>query len=68
MVAQPVPAAVGFTGLHADRDDPAHRYREAFSPSGAKDDPSDAELALEVLLTHPERFKPLNPQSAQMHR
>ena len=42
------------------------KYREAFSPSGAKDDPSDAELALEVLLTHPERFKPLNPQSAQM--
>ena len=29
------------------------KYREAFSPSGAKDDPSDAELALEVLLTHP---------------
>jgi transposase len=42
------------------------KYREAFSPSGAKDDPSDAELVLEVLLTHPERFKPLNPQSAQM--
>jgi transposase len=42
------------------------KYREAFSPSGAKDDPTDAELVLELLLTHPERFKPLNPQSAQM--
>jgi len=42
------------------------KYREAFSPSGAKDDPTDAELILELLLTHPERFNPLNPQSAQM--
>lgn len=42
------------------------KYREAFNPSGAKDDPTDAELVLDLLLKHPERFKPLNPQSAQM--
>jgi transposase len=42
------------------------RYREAFKPSGAKDDPTDAELALELLLRHPERFAPLRPQSASM--
>ena len=29
------------------------RYREAFQPSGAKDDPTDAELALDLLLRHP---------------
>jgi transposase len=42
------------------------RYREALSPSGAKDDPTDAELALEFLLKHPEKLAPLNPQSARM--
>jgi len=39
------------------------RYREAFTPSHAKDDPSDAELQLELLLTHRDKLKPLNPQS-----
>jgi len=42
------------------------RYREAFKPSRAKDDPTDAELALDLLLHHPERFAPLKPQSALM--
>ncbi|HET9395140.1 MAG TPA: IS110 family transposase [Nitrospiraceae bacterium] len=42
------------------------KYREVFIHSGAKDDPSDAELALEFLLKHPERLKPLNPQSPHM--
>ena len=42
------------------------KYREAFQPSRAKDDPRDAELALDLLLTHPEHFKPLQPQSAEI--
>ena len=42
------------------------KYREAFRPSRAKDDPTDAELALELLLRHPERFAPLRPQSVAM--
>jgi transposase len=42
------------------------KYREAFKPSRAKDDPTDAELALDLLLRHPERFRPLRPQSAGM--
>ncbi len=42
------------------------KYREAFSPSGAKDDPSDAELALDLILRHPDRFKPLVPQGVEM--
>jgi transposase len=42
------------------------KYRQAFQPSGAKDDPADAELALDLLLHHPERFSALRPQSAAM--
>src|ERR1700686_1519722 len=32
------------------------KYRETFKSSGAKDDPTDAELALDLLVHHPERF------------
>lgn len=42
------------------------RYREAWHPSGAKDDPTDARLALDVLLKHRDKLKPLRPQSAAM--
>jgi transposase len=42
------------------------RYRQAWSPSGAKDDPTDAQLALDVLLKHPEKLRPLRRQSAPM--
>lgn len=42
------------------------RYRLAFTPSRAKDDPTDAELALEVLLRHPEKLQRLEPESAAM--
>src|SRR4029453_8013322 len=42
------------------------RYREAFTPSQAKDDPTDAELQLELLLKHRDKLKPLVPQSPEM--
>ncbi len=42
------------------------KYREAFQPSRAKDDPTDAELALDLLMRHPDRFKALKPQSVEM--
>ncbi len=42
------------------------KYREAFQPSRAKDDPTDAELAVDLILRHPERFKPLRPQSMEI--
>ena len=42
------------------------KYREAFSPSRAKDDPTDAELVLDLILCHPDRFKPLIPQSVEI--
>src|SRR5262245_29992895 len=43
------------------------RYRQAFTPSRAKDDPTDAELQLELLLRHRDKLKPLVPQSPEMH-
>src|SRR5882757_11246258 len=42
------------------------KYREAFKPSRAKDDPTDAELALDLLLCHRDRLTPLHPQSVEM--
>jgi hypothetical protein len=41
-------------------------YRKAFSPSGAKDDPADARIALDLLLRHRERLQQLKPQSSSM--
>lgn len=42
------------------------RHRKTFVCSGAKDDPTDAQWALELLLTHPQRFPQLIPQSPAM--
>jgi transposase len=42
------------------------KYRAAFCPSHAKDDPTDAELALEVLLAHRDQLHALHPQRAPM--
>jgi transposase len=42
------------------------KYREAFKPSRAKDDPTDAQLALDLMQRYPHRFTPLQPQSVPM--
>ena len=42
------------------------KYREAFTPSRAKDDPTDAELQVELLLKHRDKLTPLTPQSPAM--
>ena len=42
------------------------KYREAFTPSRAKDDPTDAELHLALLLQHRDNLQPLPPQSPAM--
>ena len=42
------------------------RYREAFATSRAKDDPSDAQLQLELLLKHRDKLSRLEPQSAEL--
>ncbi|CNC47974.1 Transposase [Yersinia enterocolitica] len=43
------------------------RYRQAFSPSGAKDDPQDAELALELMLRYPQKIKAIESDNADIH-
>ena len=41
------------------------KYREAFSPSRAKDDPQDADYLLELLFHHRDRLKPWQPDNAK---
>ena len=41
------------------------KYREAFTPSRAKDDPSDAEYAAELLMKHSDRLKAWQPDNAE---
>jgi transposase len=41
------------------------KYREAFSPSRAKDDPTDAEYACELIRQHSERLKAWYPDDDQ---
>lgn len=41
------------------------RYREAFSPSGKKDDPDDALLLLELLQGHSDRLRRWKPDTVQ---
>lgn len=41
------------------------KYREAFTQSGAKDDPSDAFLQLDYLIKHPAALKPLMPDNQE---
>jgi transposase len=43
------------------------KHREAFCLSHAKDDPTDAELALEVLITHRDKLTARRPQSCNAH-
>ena len=43
----------------------AAEFRAALFPSGAKDDPIDAELLLELLVHHRARFRRLNPDTEQ---
>jgi transposase len=40
-------------------------YRKAFYPSGSKSDPRDADLALELLVCHPDRLRRLEPDTVE---
>jgi hypothetical protein len=44
------------------------KYRTAFKPGRAKDNPTDAEFALELMLHYPDKFKPLKPQSTDIRK
>ena len=55
-------SSCSFPSIHS----PSRRYREAFTPSRAKDDPTDAELQVEILLKHRDKLTPLSPHSPTM--
>jgi len=40
-------------------------YRQSFYPSGAKSDPTDADLLLELLVQHRDRLRPLKPDTVE---
>ncbi|PKG36955.1 IS110 family transposase, partial [Psychromonas sp. Urea-02u-13] len=40
------------------------KYRKAFTPSGAKDDPSDALIEVEILTLHMDKLAVIEPESA----
>ena len=42
------------------------KYRQAFTPSRAKDDPSDARLLLELLMQHGDKLRPLQSEGVEM--
>jgi len=60
-------ALLGYDFMHVFRINPFSlaSYRKAFSPSGAKDDPSDAEYLLEWVKIYRKRIKPWVPDDAQ---
>lgn len=41
------------------------RYRESFSPSGSKADPSDADLLREMIQKHADRLRPWKPDTVE---
>ena len=41
------------------------KYREAFTPSRAKDDPTDADYAAELIMKHSDRLKAWRPDDEQ---
>ena len=42
------------------------KYRKAFTPSGAKDDPTDAFIQVEILTLHMNKLSVINPESASI--
>lgn len=42
-----------------------NHYRKSVYPSGAKSDPSDAALILDLLCKHPERLRPFQPDTVE---
>jgi transposase len=60
-------ALLGYDFVHVFRINPKSLadYRKAFSPGGAKDDPTDAKYLLEWIQLHRDRIKPWVPDDAQ---
>jgi transposase len=43
-------------------------YRQAFTPSGAKSDPTDADLAKELIVLHGDKLRRLNPDTVETRK
>ncbi len=59
---------LGFDYVHIFRIHPKSlkNYREALYPSGAKNDPTDAELLLQFMMLHQDRIKPWVPDQPEI--
>lgn len=59
---------LGFDCLHIFRIHPRSlkNYRQALHPSGAKDDPTDAELLLQFMVLHHEKIRPWVPDEPEI--
>ncbi|MCJ8321308.1 MAG: IS110 family transposase [Colwellia sp.] len=57
-----------FVTIHPINPSMLAKYRKAFSPSGAKDDPTDAELALDLMLNYPNKIKALKMESESVRK
>jgi hypothetical protein len=57
-----------FVTIHPVNTSMLAQYRKAFSPSGAKDDPTDAELALDLMLRYPNKIKALKMESESVRK
>jgi transposase len=55
-------AHLGLFPVHPNTLD---HYRKSFYPSGAKSDPKDADLILDLLQRHPERLRRLQPDTVE---
>jgi transposase len=61
-------ASYGFVDLYPVNPVTMKNYRRAFSPSGAKDDPSDAALLLELLTHHRDALTKVTPDTEQTRK
>ena len=55
-----------FFVIHPVNPHTVAKYRQAFAPSRAKADPTDARILVELLLKHPDQLQAWQPGSAQM--
>lgn len=57
--------SVDFLVLYPINPQALASYRKAYAPSGAKSDPADAVLLMEMVRNSPERFRPWKPDDAE---
>ena len=57
-----------FLGIYPINPRTVAKYREAFTPSRAKDDPTDADLLVELLCKHRDKLRVLEPSSVEIRK